>query len=259
MIAFAERAKADQVRRQLTNGGSFFELARANSIDQDTAAGGGFLGDLEAARLNPVWSAAALKLEPGELSEVIEGPATYFILQRLPRTFRDDAAAHFQKAMELRQTGDRPHSAAELLEALKIYPYFLRALTYLGIAYGEAGNPSAGAGVLKLAITLYPRDAGAHFNLGIAYGAQGNENEISEYRRALELDPDLAPAYLNWGAALYAKGRRDEAIAVYRQGIGVNPLLAGLHYSLGIALEQAGNKPEAEAEMTLARKIDPHL
>ena len=95
--------------------------------------------------------------------------------------------------------------------------------------------------------------------MGIAYGAQGNENEIAEYRRALELDPDLAPAYLNWGAALYARGRREEAIAVYRQGIDVNPLVAGLHYSLGIALDQAGKKQEAEAEMALARKIDPHL
>jgi tetratricopeptide (TPR) repeat protein len=259
MIEFADRAKADQVRRQLTRGGSFFELARANSIDQDTAPGGGFLGDLEAARLNPTWSAAALRLEPGELSDVIEGPDRYFILQRLPRTFRDDATTHFQKAMELRQAGDRRQSAAELLEALKIYPYFLRALTYLGITYGEAGNPKAGVGVLNLASTLYPRDAGAHFNLAIAYGAQGNENEIAEYRRALELDPDLAPAYLNWGAALYAKGRHDEAITVYRQGIEVNPLVAGLHYSLSVALDQQGKKQEAEAEMTLARKIDPHL
>ena len=216
------------------------------------------MGSLEAARLNPIWSATALKLEPGELSDVIEGSEKYFILQRLPRNFRDDAAAHFQKAMDLRQAGDRQRSAAELLDALKIYPYFLRALTYLGITYGEAGNPSAGAGVLNLAITLYPRDAGAHFNLGIAYGAQGNENEISEYRRALALDADLAPAYLNWGAALYAKGRREEAIDVYRRGIDVNPLVAGLHYSLSIALDQEG-KQEAETEMALARKIDPHL
>jgi tetratricopeptide (TPR) repeat protein len=259
MIALAERARADEMRQQLTRGGGFFELARANSIDLDTAPGGGFLGDLEAGRLNPAWSAAALKLAPGELSGVIEGPGRYFILERLPRNFRDDANAHFRKAMDLRQAGDRERSAAELLEALKIYPYFLRALTYLGITYGEAGNPTAGAGVLQLAINLYPRDAGAHFNLGIAYGAQGNENEIAEYRRALELDPDLAPAYLNWGAALYAKGRREEAIAVYRQGIEVNPLVAGLHYSLSIALDQDGKKHEAESEMTLARKIDPHL
>ena len=136
---------------------------------------------------------------------------------------------------------------------------FLRALTYLGITYGEAGNPGTGAGVLQLAVGLYPRDAGAHFNLGIAYGAEGNENEISEYQRALELDPDLTPAYLNWGAALYAKGRRQEAIEVYRRGIAVNPVIAGLHYSLAVALEQEGKKQEAEVEMAIAHGIDPHL
>lgn len=259
MIELADRAKADEIRQQLTHGGSFFELARANSIDRDSAPGGGFLGDLETAQWNPAWSADALQLEPGSLSEVIEGQRQYFILQRLPRTFRDDANAHFEKAMELRQAGNRQQSAAELLEALKIYPYFLRALTYLGITYGEAGNPGAGAGVLQLAAGLYPRDAGAHFNLGIAYGAEGNEKEISEYQRALELDPDLTPAYLNWGTTLYGKGRRQEAIEIYRRGIAVNPLVAGLHYSLAIALEQEGKKQEAEAEMTIAHGIDPHL
>jgi predicted CXXCH cytochrome family protein len=259
MIEVADRAKADEVRQQLSQGGSFFELARTNSIDRDTAPGGGFLGDLQTAQLNPIWSAAALQLEPGSLSEVIKGQGRYFILERLPRTFREDANTHFEKAMELRKAGNRQQSAAELLEALKIYPYFLRALTYLGITYGEAGNPSAGAGVLQLAMGLYHRDAGAHFNLGIAYGAEGNENEIPEYQRALELDPDLTPAYLNWGAALYAKGRRREAIEVYRRGIAVNPLIAGLHYSLAVALEQEGKKQEAEAEMSIARGIDPHL
>jgi tetratricopeptide (TPR) repeat protein len=259
MIELADRAKADEIRQQLTHGGSFFELARANSIDRDSAPGGGFLGDLETAQWNLAWSAAALQLEPGSLSEVIEGQRQYFILQRLPRTFRDDANAHFEKAMELRQAGNRQQSAAELLEALKIYPYFLRALTHLGITYGEAGNPGAGAGVLQLAAGLYPRDAGAHFNLGIAYGAEGNEKEISEYQRALELDPDLTPAYLNWGTTLYGKGRRQEAIEIYRRGIAVNPLVAGLHYSLAIALEQEGKKQEAEAEMTIAHGIDPHL
>ena len=121
-----------------------------------------------------------------------------------------------------------------------------------GQSKGRSGSSESGQHPL-------PARCGAHFNLAIAYGAQGNENEIAEYRRALELDPDLAPAYLNWGAALYAKGRRDEAITVYRRGIEVNPLVAGLHYSLSIALDQEGKKQEAEAEMTLARKIDPHL
>ena len=87
----------------------------------------------------------------------------------------------------------------------------------------------------------------------------GNAEEIAEYRRALEIDPDLAVAYVNWGATLYEKGQYQDAIKVYREGINVNPMFASLHYSLGLALEKDNKTAEAEAEMALARKIDPNV
>jgi len=146
-----------------------------------------------------------------------------------------------------------------LLEALKIYPSFLRALTYLGITYAEAGNSQTGAAILTIATRLYPQDAGAHFNLGIAYGVLANPDEIAEYKHALEINPDLILAYLNLGAALYTKGEDAEAIRVYRKGIDVNPLLASLHYSLSIALERQNKTQEAKDEMALALAIDPNV
>jgi superkiller protein 3 len=147
----------------------------------------------------------------------------------------------------------------EMIEALKIYPHLLRAMTWLGAAYGQSGNPAVSAGILTIATQLYPRDAGAHFNLALAYGATGNTEEIPEYRRTLDIDPDYVLAYLNWGAALYTKGQYDEAIKVYREGIDVNPLFASLHYSLGLALQQDNKTAEADAEMALAKKIDPNV
>ncbi|HUO31081.1 MAG TPA: tetratricopeptide repeat protein, partial [Bryobacteraceae bacterium] len=155
--------------------------------------------------------------------------------------------------------GKQQESMAELLEALKIYPHLLRALTWLGAAYGQAGNPTVSAGILGIAVQLYPRDAGAHFNLALADGALGKPDEIAEYQRTLEIDPDYVLAYLNWGAALYAKGQYDDAIKIYRQGLDVNPLLASLHYSLGLALEQQKKTAEAESEIALATKIDPNV
>jgi predicted CXXCH cytochrome family protein len=259
MIVLDAREKAEAIRRQLLSGGSFFDLARANSLDRETGENGGYLGDLEAPKLDPAWSAAALKLQPGDLSDVLEANGKYLILQRMPRNFREEAEAVFNKAMDLRKQGKQQESMNELLEALKIYPRLLRALTWLGAAYGQAGNPNVSAGILNIAVHLYPRDAGAHFNLALAYGALGNADEIAEYQRTLEIDPDYVLAYLNWGGALYAKGRYEEAIKIYRQGIDVNPLYASLHYSLGVALEELKKTEEAQAELALAAKIDPNV
>jgi predicted CXXCH cytochrome family protein len=259
MIVTADRSAAEQLRQQIVSGGSFFELARVHSIDPKTAANGGFAGDLTVAGLNSPLRAAASLLRPAALSNVIEDQGKFFLLQRMARNFREDAETVFNKAMDLRAQGQRQQSAAELLEALKIYPHLLRALTYLGITYGEAGNPTTGAAILTLATRLYPQDAGAHYNLGIALGALGKEEEIAEYRRALDIDSDQVLVYLNLGAALYAKGQYDEAVKVYRDGIRVNPLIASLHYSLGVALGQQGKSVEAQQEIALASKIDPNV
>jgi predicted CXXCH cytochrome family protein len=257
MIVLDDMKKASAIRQQLLAGGSFFELARANSLDRESGTNGGYLGDLEASHLDPAWPVSVLKLQPGEFTDVVEVSGKYVIIQRLARNFREAAEAKVNEATTLRKEGKPQESVNALVEALKIYPHFLRALTYLGITYSQAGNPQVGAGVLRIATRLYPKDQGAHFNLGVAYGAMGNEDAISEYKRTLEIDPDYVPAYLNWGGALYAKGRYEEAIQLYRQAIDINPLNASLHYSLSVALDKIDRKQEAEAELTLAAKIDP--
>jgi len=259
MIVLDDRDKASDIRRQIAAGGSFFELARANSVERSTGENGGYLGDVETAKLDPAWSTEALKLAPGDLSSVVEASGKHVILQRMSRNFREEAEAVFNKAMDLRKDGKQQESVTELLAALKIYPHLLRALTWLGAAYGQIGDPAVSAGILQIAVHLYPQDAGAHFNLALALGALSKPEEISEYQRTLEIDPDYVLAYLNWGGALYAKGQYDEAIKIYRQGLDVNPLLASLHYSLGLALEQEKKTTEADAEIALATKIDPDV
>ncbi len=255
-LVLDDEAKATNLRQQIVQGGSFFELARANSVERSTGINGGYMGDIEAAQFDPAWAAAVSKLQYGEMTNVINANGKYIILQRMPRNFREDADAKVNEAGELRKQGKGAESTAALFDALRIDPHFLRALTYLGIAYSQSGNPQVGAGILGIATRLYPKDQGAHFNLGVAYGATGNENEIPEYKRTIEIDEDYVPAYLNWGGALYAKGQYEEAIELYRKAILINPLSAPLHYSLSVALDQVNKKDEAAAERALAAKID---
>jgi predicted CXXCH cytochrome family protein len=259
VIELDDQTKAQSIKEQLDAGASFFDLARANSLDRASAMNGGYLGDLEAAQFNAPWSAAAAALPAGGHSSLIENHRHYFIVGRMPRNFREEAEARFNHALEMRNAANPQGAAAELLEALKIYPRLLRALTYLGITYAEGGNPQTGAGILTLATKLYPQDAGAHFNLALAYGATRSEDEIGEYKKALEIDPDYVPAYLNWGAALQAQGQYQQAIEIYRKGIEVNPLVASLHYSLSVTLDHQGQTQQARDEMTLAIKLDSRL
>ncbi|MBV8864203.1 MAG: cytochrome c3 family protein, partial [Acidobacteriaceae bacterium] len=102
LIVLDNAAKAASVRQELVSGASFFDLARANSLDRGTAINGGFAGDLAANELDAAWASAALALRPGENSPVIENGGKYFILGRMPRNFRDEAEARFNQAMDLR-------------------------------------------------------------------------------------------------------------------------------------------------------------
>src|SRR5437879_1744886 len=105
-----------------------------------------------------------------------------------------------------------------------------------------------------------PNDALPHFELGFAYsGLRKNAEAIPEYRRAIALDPNLAPAQLNLGIALLDS---DPAAAVeaFASAAKLMPGQARPIYLLGEALERSGKRSEAieqyRAALALAPKDD---
>jgi tetratricopeptide (TPR) repeat protein len=65
-------------------------------------------------------------------------------------------------------------------------------------------------------------DAEAYVNRGIAYGKNGYE-AISDYNKALELNPSHAMAYVARGAADGSKGQYDQAIFDYNNALEISP------------------------------------
>src|SRR5262249_16056146 len=64
-------------------------------------------------------------------------------------------------------------------------------------------------------------------NLGRAlYAKKDLDGAIAEFRKAIELDPTLAPAYSGLGVALRDKKDLDGAIAQFRKAIEVDPKYA---------------------------------
>jgi Flp pilus assembly protein TadD len=80
---------------------------------------------------------------------------------------------------------------------------------------------------------------------------------ISEFRKALAMDPDDTTALSNLGVALTSAGRFDEAAAQFRKTIEVDPENFKAHGNLGVALARSGRFAEAIPALEKAVSLDP--
>lgn len=77
------------------------------------------------------------------------------------------------------------------------------------------------------------------------------------YARALELDPKLAAAHVNWGCLEHESGRLAEAEAHYRAALALRPDDALAAFDLAVVLEDQGRLAEARAAYERSLEADP--
>jgi peptidyl-prolyl cis-trans isomerase C len=80
-IMVATQAAAEAIRQELLAGKDFAELARARSQDDGSAAKGGDLGPIAKGDAEPAFEAAAFRLKPDELSEVVQTEHGFHVLR----------------------------------------------------------------------------------------------------------------------------------------------------------------------------------
>ncbi len=84
--------------------------------------------------------------------------------------------------------------------------------------------------------TIAPNDADAYNNRGFAYYLkQEYDRAITDYNKAIELDPKYAMAYNNRGIAYFLKKEPDKSIADYSKAIEINPKYADAYNNRGVA------------------------
>jgi cytochrome c-type biogenesis protein CcmH len=113
------------------------------------------------------------------------------------------------------ETLDAPRIAAVLSRAVKREPENLTALTMLGAARFEAGDPIGAATAFRRALTIQPDDATSWARLGesLVRAAEGEVQPDAEaaFARALELDPGQLGARFFLGDAALSRGERERA------------------------------------------------
>lgn len=79
------QAKLNDLRARIQGGEDFEKLAKEFSQDPGSAAQGGYLGFFKRRELVPEYEAAALRLEPGQLSPIVESQFGFHLIQLIER------------------------------------------------------------------------------------------------------------------------------------------------------------------------------
>ncbi|NVO30979.1 peptidylprolyl isomerase [Hymenobacter sp. P5342] len=81
----ATQAKLNELRARIVGGEDFATLAKQYSQDPGSAVEGGYLGFFKRRELVPEYEAAALRLEPGGISPVVESQFGFHVIQLIER------------------------------------------------------------------------------------------------------------------------------------------------------------------------------
>lgn len=104
------------------------------------------------------------------------------------------------------------------------------------------------------------QDALAWFEQGEALEQQEDPASArAAYRRALEIDPEMADAYINLGRLVHEQGNATEAVRLYHVALQCVPDDPIAHYNLALALEDVRHTAAAVSHYQRALHIDPEF
>jgi len=132
------------------------------------------------------------------------------------------------------------------------------AETYLnqGVAYSQKGEFERAVSNYNKAIEVNPKFAVAYLNRGFTYSKLGEyDRAISDYSKATEINPRYAMAFNNRGFTYRKKGDFNRAISDYSKAIEINPRYAVAYYNRANAYYQTGEYDRAWEDVYIAQSF----
>jgi Tfp pilus assembly protein PilF len=128
----------------------------------------------------------------------------------------------------------------------------------LGVSYVKLGIYTQAISDFDRAIEINPEYADAYKGRGVAYGNLGNYTQaISDFDRAIEINPDYAMAYYDRGVVYEILGNNRQAISDFDRAIEINPEYAEAYNGRGLAYGKLGNNRQAISDFDRAIEINP--
>lgn len=149
-----------------------------------------------------------------------------------------------------------------------VYNDYLQGLSYAGLQTLEDNDQATR--LLEGVVAAEPDFAEGHAALSTAYLIRGNnltpsekqwhEKAFASVERALELDPELAQAYLARGQLLWSPNHQfahERAVQEYRRALSLSPNLAEARHQLANVYNHIGLLDKAQEEIQKAVALDP--
>jgi peptidyl-prolyl cis-trans isomerase C len=134
------KAKAEEVRKRIVGGEDFAKVAEAESDDTTSGKSGGELGEFKHGMMVPPFEKAAFELKPGDISEPVQSPFGYHIIQVESHTTKSLDEVKPEIVAQL-----RPQAAREAVKALTGKAQVELNDAYFGAAPAAPGAPVPGA------------------------------------------------------------------------------------------------------------------
>ena len=110
----------------------------------------------------------------------------------------------------------------------------------------------------RRAVELDPQLACAYTNLGnLRYRAGAVEDARALYCKALDLEPDQPEAFHNLGYLEYEEGRVGEAVRLFNKAVELSPEFGDAHLNLAMALVEDGNPHAARRHFARYLELEP--
>lgn len=143
-------------------------------------------------------------------------------------------------------------------QSLTLDAKLVPALAYLGMTYSERGAYEKAISFYEQALALNPQLAALHYLVAetILKSSDADTTRAEKYlKRATELDPNLAPAYLTWGRLYVRTNRYTEAAPLLERAVSLQPELLEAHYQLSRVLVKLKRTDEANRELAIFKQL----
>lgn len=176
----------------------------------------------------------------------------------------DNARAWAVLGMAYDWNGEVEEAIQACQRALEIQPDSASGNAYLAEAYADAGNLDQAAEIAQTAVKLSGDDPkveiDAYRNYGYVLERQGSYwLAIEEYKKALDINPNLAYIHIAIGKNHLTVGDFDTAMRSFEEAAEVDPDNAEAYYRMGRSYYEIGEHGEAQEYLKQATELGPEF